>query len=159
MLNFLVEIVWNSSRNWTDKEPFMEQSTDYGIAYLNVQQFPSISWEKLNFFIPTDPTKDYEHSSHSHFDTYHELKDILLLKRGGNSHWLDACPYVRIMPWDELMAWLRQKNKKDSPWLVLSSPAVGETHAVSSTHAMALALAVYWGHAMRWTHGMTSTKK
>jgi hypothetical protein len=35
-----------------------------------------------------------------------------------------------------------KKNKKDSPWLVLSSPAIGETHAMSSTHAMTLVHAV-----------------
>ena len=173
----------------------MEQSTDYEKANLNVKEFPSISWEKLNFFIQTDPTKDYKHSSYSHFYTYHELNSQKMIlysinkerttigwapartlgsRRELNSRrdfdkkikkialglyyplvqlveltpWLRFTsllwlwPYIEITSWNEFTTWLWQKNKKDSPWSVLSSRAIGRTHAVTSIHVVTLALAV-----------------
>ena len=138
----------------------MERNTDYEKAKQNVTQFPSILWEKFNFFNQTGSTEDYKHSSYCHFDAYNELnsQNILLYKlwpRFTSLLWL--LPYVKIMPWGELMAWLRQKNKKDSPWLVLSSPAIGKTHAMSSTHAMTLVHAVGNGNGGQklWKIGRT----
>ena len=58
----------------------MERNTDYEIAKQNVTQFPSILWEKFNFFNQTGSTEDYKHSSYCHFDAYNELnsQNILL---------------------------------------------------------------------------------
>ena len=58
----------------------MERNTDYEITKQNVTQFPSILWEKFNFFIQTGSTEDYKHSSYCHFDAYNELnsQNILL---------------------------------------------------------------------------------
>ena len=166
----------------------MERNSDYEIAKQNVTQFPSILWEKFNFFIQTGSTEDYKHSSYCHFDAYHELnsQNILLYscdlvsrryfgfsrmlrsRREMNSRrdfdkkikkialglyyplvqlveltpWLRFTsllwlwPYVEITSWNEFTTWLWQKNKKDSPWSVLSSRAIGRTHAVTSTHVV-----------------------
>jgi hypothetical protein len=140
----------------------VERNSDYEIAKQNVTQFPSILWEKFNFFIQTGSTEDYKHSSYCHFDAYHELisQNILLY----------SCDLVsrRYFGFGRMLRSRREMNsrrdfdkkiKKDSPWSVLSSRAIGRTHAVTSIHVVTLALAVYWDHVVEWIHDVTLTKK